>query len=104
MDFEYREAEEAYKKIVNTSGVAFYEIVSRPEEYDHALRENESLRPEDLERSRQGLRALELLEEAGLVIQNGGIKTYEVDEEPEIYGEVFGKVSNLREPLMEREN
>lgn len=100
MDFENPEAEEAYKEIVNSSGVAFYEIVGRAEEYDRALRRNETLRPGDLDRSDQGLRALETLEEAGFVMKNGDFNTYEVEADPEVYGEVFGKISELREPLV----
>lgn len=100
MDFEYQEAEKAYKQIVNSSGVGFYEIVSRAEEYENAFRSNESLRPETLERSDQGLRALEILEEAGLVMNNGDFSTYEIEAEPEIYAEVFGKIVDMREPLV----
>ncbi|MFB6174798.1 MAG: hypothetical protein ABEJ87_02375 [Candidatus Nanohalobium sp.] len=101
MEFENKDAEQAYKEIVNTSGVAFYEIVSRAEEYDKSFRENDELRPEDLDRNDQGLRALEVLSEAGLLMQDGDRRTYEIIEDPEVYGEVFGKIADLREPLVE---
>jgi len=100
MDFKTQDAEKAYKTIVNSSGIGFYEIISRPKEYAEAFRQNDELRPEDLDRNDQGLRALEMLEEAGLVMENGSIHSYEVIEDAEVYDEVFDKLEDKREVLV----
>lgn len=100
MDFENQTVEDAYKTIVSSSGIGFYEIVSRPGEYTEAFRENDELRPEDLDRDDQGLRALEILEDAGLVMKNGSIHTYEVIEGSEVYDEVFSRLEEKRTELV----
>lgn len=102
MEFEYEDAEAPYRAIVNQEGgLGMAEILSRPEEYLEALEENEELRPEDLEKDRAAQRAFELLEEAGLVEKNGDFRTYEVVEyDPEAREEVFGKLDENREYLL----
>lgn len=102
MEFEYEEAEEPYRAIVNQNGgLGMTEIISRPQEYLEALEENDELRPEDLEKDRAAKRAFEVLEEAGLVAKNGDFRTYEVvDYDPEARQEVFGKLDEKRDYLM----
>lgn len=100
MDFDNEEAEQAYKTIVNSSGVGLYEVVARAEDYQEAMSENEELRPEDLDSNDQALRAFEILEEAGLLMQDGDFFTYEVDSDPKVYGEVFETIGEKRKHLV----
>lgn len=100
MDFENEKAEEAYKTIVNSSGVGLYEVVARAEDYQQAFSENEELRPEDLDSNDQALRAFEILEKAGLLMQDGNFFTYEVNSSPEVYDEVFETIGEKREHLV----
>lgn len=102
MDFEYEDAEEPYRAIVNQDGgLGMTEILSRPDEYLQALEENDELRPEDLEKDRAAQRAFEVLEEAGLVAKNGDLRTYDVvDYDRDAREEVFGKLYENRELLL----
>lgn len=102
MEFNSEEAERAYKTIVGSDGIGFYEIVSRPGDYERAVTENDELRPEDLERNDQALRAFEVLEDAGFLTQNGGFRNYRVDDsyDDETVGEVFEKIEEKREHLV----
>jgi hypothetical protein len=102
MEFENQGAEEVYKSIVSSDGIGFYEIVSRPKDYQNAITENTELRPEDLDRTDQALRAFEILEEAGFLSSNGDFRGYEVEDS---YGEdtveeVFTKIEEKRQHLV----
>lgn len=100
MDFENESAEQAYKTIANSSGIGLYELVSRPEDYHEALDENDSLRPEDLDRNDQALRAFEILEEAGLLMRDGDFRTYDVVSDPDVYAEALEKLEEKGEHLV----
>lgn len=100
MDFENKTAEEAYKTIANSSGIGFYEIISRPEDYQEAMDQNESLRPDDLERNYQALRAFRILEEADLLMENGDFNTYDVVSNSEVYDEALEKIEEMGEHLV----
>lgn len=101
MEFETEKAKKAYKQIVSSDGIGFYEIVSRPEDYQQALMENDELRPEDLEREDQALRAFEILDEAGLVSENGSFRSYDVESyDEEALDEVFGRIEEKRQHLV----
>ena len=100
MDFENESAEEAYTTIANSTGLGLYELVSRPEDYREAMDENESLRPQDLDRNDKALRAFQILEEAGLLMQDGDIHTYDVVSDPEVYGEALEKLDEKGKHLV----
>lgn len=100
MEFENESAEEAYTTIANSSGLGLYELVSRPEDYRDAMDQNESLRPEDMERNDKALRAFEILEEAGLLMKNGSIHTFDVASDPDVYGEALDKLDEKGEYLV----
>lgn len=100
MDFENDSAEEAYTTIVNSQGLGLYELVSRPEDYRQAMDENESLRPQDLDRNDKALRAFQILEEAGLLMEDGSFNTYEVVSDPDVYGEALEKLDEKRDHLV----
>lgn len=96
MDFENQQANEAYHTIVNSSGIGLHEIASSPDKYDHAFEENDFLEPGEVHEEVHGLKALELLEQAGLVEEEGN-KKYRVNVEAEVYEEVFEKLEEKRE-------
>lgn len=100
MEFENESAEDAYTTIANSSGLGLYELISRPQDYREAMNENERLRPEDMDRNDKALRAFEILEEAGLLMQNGSIHTFDVESDPEVYGEALEKLDEKGEYLV----
>ncbi|PSH00600.1 MAG: hypothetical protein BRC30_02715 [Nanohaloarchaea archaeon SW_7_46_7] len=100
MEFENESAEKAYKTIANSSGIGLYELVSRPGDYRDVMHRKDSLTPEDLDKNDQALRALEILEEAGLVMKNGDFQTYDVASDPEVYEETLEKLQEKGKHLV----
>lgn len=101
MEFDTEEAEKAYKTIVGSEGLGFYEIISRPQDYQDAVLESEELSPGDMGKDDQALRALEVLEDAGLLSKNGNFRNYDVDSyDDQVVEEVFGKIEEKREHLV----
>lgn len=96
MEFENEQADEAYHTIVNSTGVGLHELASSPDKYIDALDEHEFLEPGEVHEEIHGLEALKLLEEAGLVEEEGN-KKYTVRVETQVYEEVFNKLEDRRE-------
>jgi|APHM01.1.fsa_nt_gi hypothetical protein len=100
MEFETEGAEKAYKSIINSSGIGYYDVLSSPQEYRAVLEENESVSTQEFEGGYQAIRALRTLESADLLEQKEEGQGYHVVSETELREEVFNKIEEKRQNLL----
>lgn len=93
--------EELYKEMASSGGVGLRELAAKPDQYSHALKNNEVLHPQDLEGFNVTNSALSILEGADALARNGGPRSYEVTEEysEEEIDEAFERLEEFREHL-----